>query len=254
MTQKIHHSNTLPQVASCNNWVAFVFDGGIFMEKPKLIEDLGQQKPTINSNYTVRFGIFECPLCGKHFRAQHRGIKRGNPASCGCYKSKLVAEKNYKHGFSHHPLFPKYKDMIRRCYDSTCRNYARYGARGISVCDEWRKGFEYFLKWDKVKDFKQGDIIDRIDNNGNYSPDNCRWADRFISGQNTRLIISSNTSGFRGVSYSKKDKTFIAMIGYNGNTHHLGSNKNPIVLAKAYNDFVIKNKTSHPLNIIPDGL
>jgi hypothetical protein len=99
-----------------------------------------------------------------------------------------------KHGFRRksqtHPLYIKWEHMHQRCRDKNHTSYANYGGRGIKVCDEW-KTFQGFLGWDKLVDWKSGLQIDRIDTNGDYHPENCRWATIQENSQNRTTTVLS---------------------------------------------------------------
>lgn len=82
-------------------------------------------------------------------------------------------------------LYFVWQNMRKRCDSPTCHKYQNYGARGISVCDEW-KDFKVFCKWAKQNGYADGLSLDRIDNNGNYEPSNCRWADMKTQQNNKR--------------------------------------------------------------------
>ncbi len=141
--------------------------------------------------------------------------------------------------------------MKTRCYNKNREYYYLYGERGIRVCNEWMKDSWAFVNWAESNGYSKGLYIDRIDPNGDYSPENCRWVTASENAQNTRLLSKINTTGFRGVRYKPQNNGRIdyrAHITSNGKSISLGVYRTKEEAAKAYNNFVIDNKTLHPLN------
>ena len=153
-----------------------------------------------------------------------------------------------KHGLHGSYLYTAFYNMKSRCYNSGDISYENYGARGITVCDEWRNNFKAFFDYviTLPNAMKPGYSIDRIDNNGNYEPGNIRWASKHLQSSNQRKR-SDNTSGFIGID--KPTDKWRARIAVNGNQIHIGHYSSKEEAIKARNDYIINNNlTEYPLN------
>ena len=205
----------------------------------KLIQDLGMEYLTSNSKRKHRFGLYEC-RCGTQFKAITSAVKQRKIISCGCSK--------IKHNLSKHRLYGTWSGMMNRCYNKNRLDFKYYGGIGIYVCDEWHN-VENFIN-DMHSTYKQGLTLDRKDNNLGYYKENCRWADRKTQSKNTRILRSSNKTGYRGVSWNKQQKKYVAQICCNGKVERIGFFTEKIDAAKAYNNRAKKLNTGHTLNII----
>lgn len=213
----------------------------------RLIKDLGLIYPNKNSNKKVRMGIYECPLCNKHFQTRTPDVKSGKSTKCLDCRKKIPTKTIHK--MCRTPLYYVWCNIIDRTENkNNSKNYPYYGAKEISMCQEWRHNFLAFYEWALNSGYKKGLSIDRINSDGNYEPSNCRWATQSIQSRNTRVLRKTNTSGYRGVSFHKRQQKWNARITVNSITINLGSYLTPEEAGKAYNNFVIKNNLEHTIN------
>lgn len=124
-------------------------------------------------------------------------------------------------GQSKHPMHRAFRKMINRCTMPNDGDYAHYGQRGIKVCDRWLAPEGFFNFLEDMGERPKGMTLDRIDNDGDYTPENCRWANREIQCQNTRNF-KTNTSGVRGVGFSKSLGKWRARISVHNKPVYLG--------------------------------
>ncbi len=106
---------------------------------------------------------------------------------------------NIKHNLSKHPLFQVWSQMKKRCLNKKDRDYPKYGGRGIIVCEKWKNSFIKFYEWAISNEWERGLYIDRINNDGDYRPDNCRFVTRLQNILNTKVNPQNNKTGLRGV-------------------------------------------------------
>ena len=221
------------------------------LPKPILIEDLGMMLPTENSKRKVRFGLYKCGFCGTEFKANTNNILRDITKSCGCYQKRRTSKSNKTHGLGYTRLYRIWSSIKKRTLNPKHKNYNDYGGRGITICEEWLD-VQNFYNWAMSNGYSDELSIDRIDNNKNYEPSNCRWTTRTIQSRNQR-IYKNNSSGYKGVSYNKKTDRYIAKICVNNKNKCLGVFQTAEDGAIAYNNYIIENNLEgFILNEIPE--
>lgn len=177
----------------------------------KIIKCLGYDKVKM-----VRRAIVECKVCKKEYEVDPNKLKYRK--HCGCMKKNVIACKFAK---SHPQLAQAIKHMISRCYNEKDKDFYNYGAKGITVCEEWLKDRNKFCEWSIDNGFKENQSlsIDRIDGKKGYNPNNCRWSNAKEQGRNTRrnvlnmkLAEEIRSSNMSQVALAEKYKVSLSTI------------------------------------------
>ena len=222
------------------------------LEKSKIIKDLGVIYPTSTSQKRSYCYMCECSKCKHHFvirKVNHERRKTSLCHECSKHKS-----KNKKHGFYSHKLYGTWSKEKERCYNPKTTNYSKYGERGIKVSDE----FLDFKTWlDYVESlpnaYKEKHTIDRINNDGNYERGNLRWASQSVQARNTRRIMKTNTSGFRGVALRKDDKKWRSSVTVGCKKINLGTFNCKYQAGYTRDKYIRDNKLEHTVNFEPQN-
>lgn len=137
--------------------------------------------------------------CGNEVVVVKGQLTSGKTGSCGCFQRERARDYHLKHGKSNTRIYYVWKEMVQRCTNPRNRSYQDYGGRGITVCDEWRgeNGFINFYTWSLESAYESGLEIDRINNDGNYGPENCRWVTRELQANNKRNNILVEHRGIK---------------------------------------------------------
>ena len=137
--------------------------------------------------------VYRCKCdCGKEKEIRSGNLRSGHSLSCGCLCSEILSERNKetaRHGGCGTRLYRIWLDMRQRCQSKKSISWHLYGGRGIKVCREWDEDFVSFRDWALSHGYNDDLQLDRIDNDGGYSPDNCRWSTIHEQGNNRRTCV-----------------------------------------------------------------
>lgn len=132
--------------------------------------------------------------CGKEIEVDGYKLRKGITKSCGCKKAEYISKRFTTHGDTESILYSKWCGIKRRCLNKNDSHYKDYGKRGIKICNDWLE-YEPFKKWAINNGYNDNLTIDRIDNDGNYEPNNCRWITMKEQASNKRNTIYIKYNG-----------------------------------------------------------
>jgi len=198
-----------------------------------VLEDIGRKHGKI---------LWKCVCsCGNTVNVTGNALRRENTKSCGCLNKEAITT----HGLAKHVLYKVWGKMHSRCYKEKAKDYSAYGGRGISICKEWYS-LQTFYKWAIANGWEKTLQIDRKDNDGNYTPDNCRFVTRIVN-INNRRILSNNSTGYTGVCFHKVEHKYQASLYHKGKRHYMGNHIKIQDAIAARNIFITRHNLPHKI-------
>lgn len=146
----------------------------------------------------------------------------------------MINKGNYQHGKSQTRLYHTFYGIKSRCYNTNNIEYKNYGAKGIKICDEWLNDKTKFFQWAETNGYNDELQIDRINNDGDYSPENCRWVTQQQNSWNRSCNTRNGSSKFKGVHWNKIEQRWASRINGPNGKIFLGYFDNEIDAAKTY--------------------
>lgn len=150
--------------------------------------------------------------CGNIKSIHGQSLRRGLTKSCGCYNLEALSKNKSKHKMTNSRLYKIWIDVHTRVFNTKHRSYKWYGAKGVTIYDEWKNSFESFYEWSMNNGYEEHLTLDRIDSNGNYEPSNCRWV--------TMKKQQNNRSSNRLITYQGETHTSAEWADILGMNYH----------------------------------
>ena len=195
----------------------------------EIIEQLGMRYRTSKSKRKENMCLGKCH-CGNKFILSIKDITSGNTNSCGCVRD----------GRSLNKFYQLYRNMVERCYNPNNNRFNDWGGRGIKICNQWLNNPFMFYDWCESNGYANGLQLDRIDNDKNYTPNNCRFVEPKINNRNQRKR-KDNTTNFVGIKFHKIVNRYQSSITVDGKFISLKYFDKPIDAAIARDTYIIKN-------------
>lgn len=188
---------------------------------------------------TSYYYLCQCD-CGKecHVLSCRLGV---STMSCGCLKD----ECRGSHRESQTRLYRIWCLMKARCYNHNFTEYNNYGGRGIKICSNWKSNYHIFRDWAVNNGYGEHLSIDRIDVNGDYTPENCRWADDVTQANNRRFKTKLPYRGIR-----KYARGYYGLLTYKGKIYYTKAARTIEKAVENRNQFIIEQGFPHPIQII----
>lgn len=213
----------------------------------RIVEDLGTKYITEHSKVPRRRAIFECTECLINFEASTSTVKSRKQILC-----KSCSMSSHKGSTSR--LYTRWRSMKDRCYNTASPSYPMYGGKGVTICDEWRNSFGPYRDWCLDNGYSFNLELDKdIGSNrlgispAIYSPETCTFVTKERNMQATRLLMRTNSTGYRGV-YKERGTKFRSRIQVNKKEIFLGIYDTALDAAKAYDSYILLNNTNHTRN------
>lgn len=170
---------------------------------PQYIDLVGQEfgrlrvlKRAENDKHNKSRWMCSC-VCGREVVVNASSLRRGLTKSCGCLWLEVMSETRSTHGMSKERIYSEYIGIKKRCLNKNSSGYKKYGNRGITICEEWlgENGFINFYEWAMSHGYRDDLTIERIDVNGNYCPENCKWITAKEQANNKRNTLRLEYNG-----------------------------------------------------------